>query len=255
MDTPDNTTNPASNQTAICIYVLQRISDKAYLYIGSAKDPLRRFSEHGRNNSYSVIRKAFAENDIRFLVIAETDEAHRIEIETKLWRAFKSAGHPIVNQNPARAWHSHGPRDVSEETRKKMSAAFKGNQKWKGKHHSEETRRKLAEINKGHEPPNKNKPMSAEQKIKIGRANKGKPHQSPSEETRRKMSEAHKGKVRSEEHRRKLSEANKGKKYGEEARRNMSNAHKGKTLSEEQKRKMSEAQKARWARKREQDAE
>jgi hypothetical protein len=80
----------------------------------------------------------------------------------------------------------------SEEAKKKMSEAKKGNTNMLGKKPSEETRRKISEASKG--------------KIL-------------SEETRRKISEAKKGntnmlgKIHSEETRRKMSEAKKGKKW------------------------------------------
>lgn len=38
----------------------------------------------------------------------------------------------------------------SEESKKKMSEAKKGNKAWTGKHHSEETKKKLREVRKGH---------------------------------------------------------------------------------------------------------
>lgn len=75
-------------------------------------------------------------------------------------------------------------RLYSEETRKKMSEAKKGNQFRKGKCHSEETKKKISETNKG-------KKMSEEARKKISDAGKGRHH---SEEAKKKMSEARKGK-------------------------------------------------------------
>lgn len=114
----------------------------------------------------------------------------------------------------------------SEETKKKMSEAQKGEKNhFFGKKHSDETIIKLRDINKG-------KHLSEEAKKKIsdkikGRTspNKGK---HPSEETRRKMSISRKGKHHSEESKRKISAAHKGKHPSEEARRKMSLAKKGK---------------------------
>ena len=88
----------------------------------------------------------------------------------------------------------------SDETRKKMSEAAKGNKNALGHHHSEETRKKMSEANKG-------KQLSDETKQKIGEAQKGKKR---SEETRRKMTEAHKGKKLSDETKQKIGEAKKG---------------------------------------------
>ena len=121
---------------------------------------------------------------------------------------------------------------MSEETRRKMSEAQKGNKSINfGKTLSEETRRKMSEANKG-------KTLSEETRWKMSEARKGntimlgKTH---SEETRRKMSEAQKGntiflgKTHSEESKKKMSEAKKGNK----------SINFGKTLSEETRQKMS----------------
>ena len=104
----------------------------------------------------------------------------------------------------------------SEETRRKISEASKGNTYMLGKTLSEETKRKMSETRKG------------------------KTH---SEETKRKISEVKKGKTFSEEHRRNLSEAQKGKSLSEETRRKMSETRKGKIPSKETRRKLSEARK------------
>ena len=100
----------------------------------------------------------------------------------------------------------------SEESRKKMSESQKGNTKRLGKTHSEETKRKMSDSSKG----NTNwlgKTHSEETKRKMSETKKN-----PSEETRRKMSEAQKGntkmlgKTHSEETKRKMSASSKGKK-------------------------------------------
>jgi hypothetical protein len=113
----------------------------------------------------------------------------------------------------------------SEETRRKISEASKGNTYMLGKTLSEETKRKMSETRKG------------------------KTH---SEETKKKQSEVKKGKTFSEEHRRNLSEAQKGKTPSEETKKKIGDAQKGeknhfydRTHSEETKRKISELTKGR----------
>ena len=76
----------------------------------------------------------------------------------------------------------------SEETRRKIGDAQKGENHWNfGKHHSEETRQKMSEAHKGQVAWNKGKHCSEETKRKISKANTN-----PSEETRKKISEARK---------------------------------------------------------------
>ena len=96
----------------------------------------------------------------------------------------------------------------SEETRRKISEASKGNTYMLGKTLSEETKRKISETKKG------------------------KTH---TEKKKKKQSEVKKGKTFSEEHRRNLSEAQKGEK----------NHFYDRTHSEETKRKISELTKGR----------
>ena len=70
----------------------------------------------------------------------------------------------------------------SEETRKKMSEADKGKQKWLGKHHTEEAKQKISEAHKG-------KVLSEEHRKHLSEACMGRKH---SEETIKKMCEAQK---------------------------------------------------------------
>ena len=97
---------------------------------------------------------------------------------------------------------------VSEETRKKISEACKGeNHPMYGKHHSEGSKKKNSEAHKGEKNPNYGKTLSEEHKKKLSEANKGK---KMSEEARKKMSEVKKGKHLSEETRKKMSVVQKG---------------------------------------------
>jgi group I intron endonuclease len=124
----------------------------------------------------------------------------------------------------------------SEETRKKMSEAKKGEKHYLfGKTISEETRKKMSEAQKGDKNPMFGKTISEEARKKISEAKKGDKNpmfgKTISEETRKKMSEAKKG----EKH------YLFGKTLSEETRKKMSEAKKGKTLSEETRQRMSEA--------------
>lgn len=90
-------------------------------------------------------------------------------------------------------------RILSEESRKILSEAHKGQITWmKGKKHTEESKRKMSESLKGMKAWNKGIPMSEEQKKKLSDAHKGKTTwmkgKKHSEETRRKISESNKGK-------------------------------------------------------------
>ena len=68
-------------------------------------------------------------------------------VENLRWATSKeNSNNPITVER----YKASGGRVFSEETRRKMSEAKKGNVPWnKGKHHSEETKRKLSEANKG----------------------------------------------------------------------------------------------------------
>lgn len=122
---------------------------------------------------------------------------------------------------------------ISEETRRKMSEAKKGNRYGignKGKRRSEEVRRKRSETYKG-----KNGTFY------------GKKH---SEESKKKMSLVHKGKKLTEEHKLKISKNNgrgmlgKENKWGHhttEAKEKIGKAHKGKIVSKKTREKLSKA--------------
>jgi len=127
---------------------------------------------------------------------------------------------------------AHKGKKLSEETKQKLRKANSGenhpfygkkrpdiSKKYKGeghpfygKKHTEETKKKISEKLKGRIPPNKNIPMSVEQKLKLSKLQKGR---ILTEETKRKISSSLKGIRRSEETRGKISEARKGMKFSE----------------------------------------
>jgi len=149
------------------------------------------------------------------------------ETRRKISAATKGEKNPNYGKHPI-PWNKGIPH--TEETRRKISQELKGKYVAEcspsfGRHRTLETRRKLSESRKGIEPWNKGKTGVY------------------SEETRRKISEAHIGKHLSVETRRKMSESRKGKRLGkdnpmfgkhpsEETRRKMSESHKGKLVGE-----------------------
>jgi len=167
-------------------------------------------------------------------------------------------------------------RDISEETRKKLSEAGKG------KTRSDETRMKISIARIGYKvseetrEKQRNKKLSEETKQKISEAHLGRPSHRKgkvlTEDQKQKMRKPKSTtekmkKPKSEEHKQKLREAfsdpkireelslrNKGKPVSEErkmkqsiAMRGRSSHRKGIPMSEESKRKLSETQKARLA--------
>lgn len=95
-------------------------------------------------------------------------------------------------------WNKGKTGIYSEETRKKMSEAKRGNSTRKNKHHTEETKKKLSKALKGR----KRGAMRNEHRLKISKAKKDK---KPNEEARKKMSESQKNRFQNPEERNKRS--------------------------------------------------
>lgn len=248
---PMSASNHTTDDKIVYIYGLQRISDGAYLYVGSAKRPDERFVQHSKANRYTTIRAAFNDADIRIVTLFKTSEHNRIDAETKIWNQLKLEGNPIANKNPSDI-HLHlgnRGRKHSPESRKNMSEAHKG------KRLSKEQIDKISSANKGR----KLGPISEERRQKLSAAHKGKPSsmkgKTHTEEAKRKTSESkrgcsnpHTGVPRTLEARQKMSDSRKGKRRGpmsEEQKLKLSIANTGKTASLETRNKMSASHKRR----------
>jgi hypothetical protein len=165
---------------------------------------------------YNSLKKHGVENH-RFEIVCECIREHLSELEIyyiKFYNCFGTEhGLNLTSGGEVK-------KEVSKETKKKMSEAFKNR-----KPVSEETRKKLSELGKKRQ-------QSKETREKISKANKGKVR---SEEVKQKMSKAKKGKTtwnkgkkHSKETGQKIGIANKNRIWEEKSKLKISEAHKGK---------------------------
>ena len=171
------------------IYMIQnKINNK--MYIGQTVNIKERWKDHraelrGGYHSNKHLQRSwdkYGEESFEFSILLECEESQLNTFEE--YYIFELMTYdPWVGYN--KTYGGDGCR-CTEETRKKMSEANKGeNHPFYGKHHTEETKIKLSEANKG-------KHHTEETKKKLSEANKGK---TLSYETRKKMSKAHKSKI------------------------------------------------------------
>ena len=221
-----------------------------HMYIGSAVNISRRWSEHVRrlnkNERPSIhLQNAwilYGANNFEFSVLEYCDKAKLIEREQFYIDEMKPVyntctvagsclGVKCTEETKRKISEANTGRHLSEETRAKLSKAHKGNR------YSEETRRKMSEAKKCNTNSLGYK-HTEETRAKMSAARKGNTNclgKVLTEEHKRKLSKSQKGRVFTEEHKRKISEAKKG----------MPNGRLGKCHSEETKRKISEAHKGR----------
>jgi len=179
------------------------------------------------------------------------DDSYNLEKDMiiKIGRLYPHTG-PLTNISDG-GDGSHGYQ-WTDESKKKMSKIMKG------RFISEEHRRKISEAQKGEKGNNYGKHISEEQKKKISEANKGK---KLSEEHKKKIGDAHRGeknkwfgthwnlgKHHTDETKKKLSDVGRGRHHTEETKKKISEGrkgqatwNKGKKMSEETKQKISEA--------------
>jgi hypothetical protein len=222
--------------------------DKTPYYIGKGKD----------DRIYSTNRRIKPPKDKSRIIYLKQNlteaEAFRHEIYMIDVFGRKDLGTGILH-NRTDGGEGVSGRILSQESRRKISEANKGNTNCLGKTHSEESKKKMSESQKGNTKM-LGKTHSEKTKIKMSESSKGNTKwlgRTHSEETKRKMSETKKN--TSEETRKKLSESQKGntkmlgKTHSEETKRKMSVAQKGIkkdiTCSEETRRKHHENMKGR----------
>lgn len=202
----------------------------AHFYIWKiSKSPYRRSAASAWHfMSRNLIKFGIDENTIIYLIDKYNEEIKLCDEEYRKYmsdimkrREFSEEHRKKISE--ANKGNKYGlGHKVSEETKKKISEANKGNKYCLGHchKHTEETRKKISEATK--------RAMTEEVRKKMSESLKGKSHKPMSEETKKKLSEANKGRCHSKEAKKKMSDARKGKKMSKETRKKISEAHKGK---------------------------
>ena len=168
------------------IYCYRRLSD-GLCYVGQSVDLEERRNQHQRESSrHCYIDNAIKKHGIdafvfEILELCEEDILDQREIH---WIAALDTVHP----NGFNLTHGGKGGRPSEETRKKLSKAQKGNQHAKGKR-TPETRQRMSESRRGNQNA-KGLKHTPETRTRISNANKGYKH---TPEARSKISNANKG--------------------------------------------------------------
>ncbi|MBU1060723.1 MAG: glycosyltransferase, partial [Proteobacteria bacterium] len=229
------------------------------VYIGSAANFSRRFSEHLRmlkrndheNNHLQRSWDKYGEENFSLDILMFCEEKNLLEHEQVFIDECKKdlGWRMMFNMNPSASSRLGGV--VTEETKAKMSESKQGeNNSFYGKKHSEESKEKMRQSSLGQKAWNKGIPHTEETKAKIGNANSGRV---VSEETRKKLSDASRGRIFSEESKAKLRENHvgfKGQHHSDETKAKLSEIFKNKQFSDETRKKISQGVKDYWATKR-----
>ena len=204
------------------IYMIQNKKNNK-IYIGQAINIEKRWKDHKRelcrnhhdNKHLQRTWNRDGEDSFDFKVLCKCDENQLNTLEQYyIFELMTYDDRVGYNKNYGGA--SGRP---TEEARKKMSEALKGERSPNyGKHLSEETKMKIGEALRGENNYLYGKHLSEETKKKLSDAKKGEKNYNygkhRSEETKKKIGEANKGRILSEEQKKKLSEAHKGKSWG-----------------------------------------
>ena len=127
------------------IYQIQSAFKPWRCYVGSAKNISKRWKEHlyrlrkGNHHSRHLQRhyNKYGESDLQFSVLERCTVEMLLEIETK----HISSTSPYFNGNRISATQEGFKH--SDESRKKISLAKKGNKFWVGKKHTDESKAKM----------------------------------------------------------------------------------------------------------------
>jgi group I intron endonuclease len=205
------------------------------IYIGQSMDIDKRFNEYkllhckSQTKLYNSLKK-YGHEKHKFEIITTCEVKQLNELERYYQDCYNVISKNGLNCILTKASDRSG--EISDETRKKLSALRRGNKNALGHKHSDEARLKISEAHKGNKYSLGVK-HSAEQNLQKSLRQKGKAGNIPSIETRLKMSEAKRGKKFSEERKQKMSEVlighkrNLGKKQSDEHKRKTSERLKG----------------------------
>lgn len=179
--------------------IIYKITNKVNgkIYIGQTIQSLeKRWFDHCRKNSCCrLLRNAIQKYGRDNFTIQQIDHAHsRCELDNKeiFWIEFYDCMTPNGYNLLSGGLH----HEISEETRKKMSEAQRGEKHpMYGTHHSEEHKRKIGDSVRGEKNGNYGKHLSEETRRKLSFGRKGEKHWNYgkrfSEERKNKMSENH----------------------------------------------------------------
>lgn len=196
------------------------ISPSKRIYIGQSIDNIKaRWKMHKQcrksgcsllNNS--IKKYGFDSHELKVLHELPKDVSQEVinEYELFYWQQYKDCGFRMLNLMIPGNSSKH-----SEETKRKISEAGKGNKRAVGYKHTDETKKRISETSTGKKYPNR----------KVSDAAKGK---IISEETRQKMSTTLKGVPKTDEHKKKIGLGQLGNKRSPEAIANMRKARWGK---------------------------
>lgn len=197
--------------------VYMHIAPNGKKYIGITQQKVERRWQNGfaykkNKHFYNAIQKYSWVNFEHVILFENMSEYEAKNYEIRLIDFYKTADRNYGYNNSIGGESSNG-KNVSVESRKRMSEAHKGHKL------SEEQKRKIGEAGKGRK-------LSQSHIAIISKVHKGK---IVSEETKKLISNNTKLGM-TEEIRKKISEAKKGKKLSQDARDKMSLARKGKPL-------------------------
>lgn len=198
-------------------YIYKLIAPNGRCYIGQTNNIIKRFSQYRLlyTNTQPKLHRSLLKygwENFNKEVLIETTEEFSDFYECLFIKFYNTFNNGLNCDGGGSATHV-----LSEETKKKIGKANKGNKAFLGKKHSEETKRKISISKKG-------KKFSTETKLKIGLASKGrcpmlgKKH---TKETRLKMSKSQKGRIVSEETKKKMSISFAGRTHSYEAKQKM----------------------------------
>lgn len=228
-------------QKKFVIYKFTSPSGKSY--VGQTNDYARRMQQHKSTKACRGLSNAIAKYGWESFKVEILKDGLTLE-EANHWEVFYIKQEKTISPFGYNLNTGGANATPSEETRKKIGAASRGNQHGLGHKHSDDAKKRIGESSKGnkyaigfrHTEDAKTKIGAAavgntygigyshtpEAIEKIRAASTGRPH---TEETKKKMSAARIGMVFSDEHRANIGAVQRGRKASLETRLKMSEAH------------------------------